>query len=81
MKKLYFYTTEGCHLCELAAKMLDSHINQLSYNVETIDIAESESLVSQYGTRIPVLIKPKKGEELNWPFTELRLVEWLQELD
>lgn len=69
--KLVFYTTEGCHLCEFAAEMLQQlqqSEGMQELEIETVDISSSEALVEQYGLTIPVVRNPVSGEEVNWPF-------------
>ncbi|BBL71429.1 glutaredoxin family protein [Methylogaea oryzae] len=61
--KLELYGTDGCHLCEEAAALLQS----LSLSARHIDIAGDDGLVERYGTRIPVL-RRADGAELGWPF-------------
>ena len=79
MPELLFYTTEGCHLCEYAAAMLDDLTRSRKFQVMPVDIAESEELVARYGLTIPVLRNPRGGRELNWPFTIEQVAELLQE--
>ncbi len=79
MPELLFYTTEGCHLCEHAAAMLDDLAHSRKFQLKPIDIAESEELVALYGLTIPVLRNPRSGHELNWPFTSEQIIELLQE--
>lgn len=79
MPELLFYTTEGCHLCEYAAAMLDDLARSTKFQLKPIDIAESEQLVAQYGLTIPVLCNPHNKRELNWPFTIEQVIELLQE--
>ncbi|WP_330924650.1 glutaredoxin family protein [Candidatus Sororendozoicomonas aggregata] len=78
MKKLYFYTTTCCHLCEQAENLLRSLAGVVSFECEMIDIAESDQLVAQYGTKIPVLKNSKTGSEKCWPFTAEQLVQWIR---
>lgn len=61
------YTTLGCHLCEEARGLLDALTQELSLEIESVEIAASDDLMEKYGIRIPVV---KKGQqELGWPFT------------
>ena len=46
--------------------------------LEIIDIAEDEALLAQYGTRIPVLHRQDTKAELNWPFTEDDIRDFLK---
>lgn len=78
MPELLFYTTEGCHLCEYAAAMLDDLANSRKFQLKPVDISESEELVARYGLTIPVLRNPCNNRELNWPFTTEQIVELLQ---
>ncbi len=78
MPELLFYTTEGCHLCEYAAAMLDDLARSGKVRAKPVDISESEELVARYGLTIPVLRDPRSGRELNWPFTAEQIVELLQ---
>ncbi len=67
------YSTQGCHLCEMALalfKQLD-----LLDKVQVIEIAFDEQLFSSYGVTIPVV--NIDGAELNWPFSLEYLKEWL----
>ena len=80
MKQIKLYTTAGCHLCEQAELML-KHLIEHDVKIAeqfcwvSIDIANDESLVEQFGIRIPVLVKDMK--EIGWPFEIFELREWL----
>ena len=71
---LTFYTTAGCHLCELAADLVSQLNNKCDVAVVEIDIVTDEKLAGRYGTRIPVVRRGDTQQELSWPFT-------LEELD
>lgn len=62
MTVVELYGTACCHLCDEAEAVL------LSAGVHAvhIDIADDDSLLEKYGTRIPVL--RRAGVELSWPF-------------
>ncbi len=77
MPELLFYTTEGCHLCEYAAAMLDDLARSGGVRAKAVDISESEELVARYGLTIPVLRNPHSGCELNWPFTTEQIIGML----
>ena len=70
MIELAFYTTDGCHLCEDAKALLMQLLTDFpeQYQIEVIDIIESEMLVENYGTRIPVISIEGKKSDLGWPF-------------
>lgn len=76
--ELSFYTTAQCHLCELAEALLVSTPMPRPIPVNVVDIAQSEQLVTRYGTRIPVLRRSDTGHELGWPFTRDQLLSFLQ---
>lgn len=78
MQTLEFYTTAGCHLCEEAAMLCQPLIEQGLIAIHSIDIAESETLVEQYGIRIPVLKRCHDGAELGWPFDADGLLRFIQ---
>lgn len=69
MRQLLFYTTVGCHLCEDAETILQGLVSDEGLQVEAIDIASEEALVTLYGIRIPVVKNVKTEEELGWPFS------------
>lgn len=74
---LYLYSTSACHLCDQALQVIDSVLNPEYFEKTVIDIAESDALIEQYGTRIPVLRIPSTGDELGWPFDERMLMEFI----
>lgn len=67
------YSTEGCHLCEMAFELCQQV--GISNQVEIIDIAFDDELFSRYGVTIPVL--NFQGNEINWPFDLQELQHWL----
>ena len=69
MKNLTFYTTAGCHLCELAANLISQLESTRGIAVVEIDIVTDEKLADRYGTRIPVVSRGSTQQELSWPFT------------
>ncbi len=74
MKTLYLYTTLGCHLCEQAESLLLPHLTALNYQLQAVEISDSDQLMDAYGIRIPVIRREDSGAELGWPFdTELLL--------
>ncbi|MCG6233232.1 MULTISPECIES: glutaredoxin family protein [Vibrio] len=68
------YSTEGCHLCEMAYDLLKQV--QLTQQVNIVDIAFDDVLFSRYGVTIPVL--SYQNSELNWPFDINELTQWLE---
>lgn len=67
--QLKLYTTQGCHLCELALEQIHAAQQHSDITIEEVEIGDDDSLIAQYGTTIPVISFPD-GSELNWPFTE-----------
>lgn len=76
IKQLTLYSTSHCHLCELAHTYL-LHL-PVGFKLEVIDIADDEALLAQYGLRIPILYRNDSKSELNWPFTQSDIVEFLK---
>ncbi|EPJ43145.1 MAG: hypothetical protein OFPI_44190 [Osedax symbiont Rs2] len=68
MKNFTLYSTEYCHLCELAESILLSQLDSQLHSVEVADIAEDDLLLARYGVRIPVLMNQQTKAELSWPF-------------
>ena len=71
MKRLIFYTTSGCHLCEHAVVLLQEYAAQpdsAQFDLEEVDISTAEHLVDLYGIRIPVVRNSAKEKEIGWPF-------------
>ncbi|MCL1094242.1 glutaredoxin family protein [Shewanella kaireitica] len=66
------YHTDACHLCELAADLLQQA--QVVFVAE--DICDNELLAENYATRIPV-VKTTDNRELGWPFDLKALQEFL----
>ena len=81
MKKLRFFTTSGCHLCEQADLILNALHDRCSFEVENVDIATNEDLVQKYGLSIPVLLHIEKNEFLYWPFDTVAVINLLDEED
>ncbi|CAK2884343.1 Glutaredoxin family protein [Vibrio crassostreae] len=77
---LTLYSTEGCHLCEMAFQLAEQ-LN-ISHHVNVVDIAFDDELFSRYGVTIPVLkfesSDLSQSSELNWPFGLLELKDWLK---
>jgi hypothetical protein len=76
---LVFYTTDGCHLCEDGEKIFKVVLNPEVYDVQYVDIAESNALIEQYGLTIPVLKRLDTAAELNWPFSMGTVMKFLSD--
>ncbi|RJX72821.1 glutaredoxin family protein [Vibrio sinensis] len=70
---LTLYSTEGCHLCEMAFELTQQL--GLDDSVVVVDIAFNDELFARYGVTIPIL--NYQGNELNWPFDSQQLQDWL----
>lgn len=70
MNRLLLYTTSGCHLCETAEQLMMPALTARGYQLERVEISESDELMARYGTRIPVIRRPERQDELGWPFSE-----------
>ncbi|KIP65411.1 MULTISPECIES: glutaredoxin family protein [Vibrio] len=68
------YSTEGCHLCEMAHDLMGQA--GLAEHTNIVDIALDDELFSRYGVTIPVL--KYQNSELNWPFDLEQLKNWLE---
>lgn len=71
-------STLGCHLCELAEAEIGPFIAPYELQVEWLDIAEDDALMQVYETRIPVLVHPDSGLNLDWPFDGEALSNFIQ---
>lgn len=72
MSDVILYSTDGCHLCELAQAQLDA--GNITYKI--VDIIDDADLVDRYGVRIPVVLN-KDNKELGWPFDLAQLLQFL----
>lgn len=75
--ELKLYSTLGCHLCEEAEALLNQTQIVADIAWTTVEIAESDKLLQEYGVRIPVVQYTANGAELGWPFDERSLMDWL----
>ena len=71
---MILYTTVGCHLCEQAADLL----HRINHPYIATEIGDDDSLVAQYGIRIPV-IASDNGNTLDWPFNQSDLIQFISE--
>lgn len=77
--ELILYHTSQCHLCELAEALCLKLIqNDETISIRTVDIVSDHELMARYGWLIPVVAHG--DSELNWPFDERRLREWMAQL-
>ena len=64
--------TEGCHLCELAYRVI--HQAGLSGRTRIEDIVERSEWLERYQDKIPVIILGER--DLCWPFNVEELQDW-----
>ena len=74
---LILYSRPGCHLCELAAEMLD----RLAVDWREVDIETDPELDARYGLVIPVVRSGIAKKELPFPFGEEQLSRFVKGLD
>lgn len=77
-KQLNLYSTSHCHLCDLAYAMVMQIKVSINVNISVTDILDDEILLANYGLRIPVLQRLDTRAELNWPFSENDILEFLK---
>jgi glutaredoxin len=70
---LILYSRADCHLCELAAAMLDAG----RYDWRVVDIDSDPALEEKYSIRVPVILRSGDGRELFFPFDEAALLEFV----
>jgi hypothetical protein len=78
--KITLFTTLGCHLCEDALAMLRYYQEEIAnvFEIEQVEIIDSERLIEAYGTRIPVLLHSETQQEIGWPFNMEQLAIFLK---
>ena len=52
---LKFYTKESCRLCDIAFEIVARVSKKIKFNIETVDITQSDDLMMKYGIEIPVI--------------------------
>jgi len=72
---LTLFQRDDCHLCDEALTVL-AKMRVPAFASVFID--DDAALEGRYGLRVPVLRNEIDGMELDWPFDEQRLWEWLQ---
>lgn len=72
-EKMILYSRADCHLCEVAAGMLE----KAGAGWRTVDIDTDPALLEKYGLQVPVIADPESGRELFFPFSEEELARFL----
>jgi glutaredoxin len=70
---LILYSRADCHLCDLAAAMMD----RAGVPWRLVDIDDDPELAGKYGIYVPVLQHPGSGRELFFPFDDETLLQFL----
>lgn len=78
-RTLILYTTAGCHLCEQAKAMVWPELNRLGWQLQEVDIADSNELIDRYGVRIPVVALIGSSGELGWPFDQQQFARFVRD--
>ena len=52
---LRFYTKDNCHLCDVAFRIVKRAAKKIKFILETVDITQSDDLMTRYGIEIPVI--------------------------
>jgi glutaredoxin len=63
---LTLYSTQACQLCDRALELLGSMPELVHVELDVVDIALDDELLSRYERQIPVLRGPQG--EIAWPF-------------
>ena len=68
--RVILYSTDHCTLCEQALDLLLSMPELAGRQLDVVDVAEDDALLSRYGERLPVLCVTSgaRRDELAWPF-------------
>ena len=74
---LILYSRPGCHLCDLAAAMLD----RLGAKWREVNIEQDAGLGERYGLEIPVVFCGLTKKKLSFPFGEEQLSRFLEEIN
>jgi glutaredoxin len=64
-QEIIMYSRPDCHLCELAAQMLE----ECDVAWYEVDIESDLELIRKHGARVPVLYRADIDRELVWPFS------------
>ena len=80
MKKILFYSSEACHLCELALEQIEQSEHFDRCIITEIDIASDVELLRQFATKVPVLSAVGSENLLFWPFDHYDFTAWLGSL-
>ena len=77
MPELILYTGPNCSLCEKAKQVIWPVIAATGHQLAERDITANVEWLRRYRTTIPVVALADR--ELNWPFDQQQLYQWLNE--
>ncbi len=75
---LVLYSSQQCHLCDIALDLLNQSVASTDLTIEKVDVKTDPQLFHLYGARIPVLKRIDNQQELGWPFDQQQLLEFLR---
>ena len=76
-KILSLYSGKQCHLCDVAEQLIRITLPSADEDLEKVDVSADHQLYHLYAAKIPVLKRWDTKEELNWPFDQQKLIEFL----
>lgn len=71
--QLSMYRRRGCHLCEDMQENLANYAVEMDFEVDVIDIDADPALISQFGTKVPVLMH--RNHEICHYFLDLKALQ------
>lgn len=74
MSAYLLFSTEGCHLCEEAEALLIAA--ELDFSLQ--DILNDPQAYNEYSLLIPVLVHSASQQQLNWPFDQHALHDFIK---
>jgi hypothetical protein len=75
MVYLVLYQRDYCHLCDQALGVL---AQARAPDFDSVWVDDSAELAERYGTRVPVLRDLRDGRELDWPFDETAVRDFIE---
>ena len=76
MTSLRLYSIPECHLCDDAVEVLNETAKDIL--IESVNIEGKPDLLMRYEIRIPVLQRLDNNAELDWPFDEDDVRQFLE---
>jgi hypothetical protein len=76
MAPFVLYQRDYCHLCDQALAVL---AQARLPDFDSVWVDDSQELDDAYGTRVPVLRDIRDGRELDWPFDEAAVRDFIEQ--